>query len=626
MTGRRNQDKGRGDGQKPNPVIELLIREALLSPEQAEYARRVAMKLPVGKPLCDVVRELGYVTEDQLRQAIRRNRGALRLGELLWGLGYLTAEELDQALELQGRQESPLKIGDILVRRKFLGAEKLTEILAVQLGLPVLELSAREPDPALLDRCPTELCEQHRFVPCETRADGAVRVAFIDPLDPESVDAARGCLGADIEICIASASQLDDVLSRHKHYRDSGAGSPDVVKIAETLVLAALEQGASDIHVEPLPDMLRTRFRVDGVLVHHRDYPAEAGPLLNGHFRSLSGSDTAEAGLPCDGRISFRSENAQADLLLSFCDTVQGEQVVLRVLEGREELLPVDGLGMLPGMLDRFLEEVLAVPTGATLVAGPAGAGKSSTVYSCISHLNHPEVSIVTIEAPVEHRIRGVAQCPAASGPSFEAVLERAARQDPDILVVGEIRDRDVAAACFREALAGRTVLTTLQAEDSPGAVIRLLEMGIEPFLISAAASCIVSQRLLRRVCPHCAAAYQPDLVQLRRLGCSYGDLAGAGFRRGRGCPECRHSGYKGRLAVFELLIPEVFVREAVLQRRTPLELRRVALEQAGYVSMLEDGIVKAALGWTTLEEVLRTLPRAHKPRPLAELRSILGV
>jgi type IV pilus assembly protein PilB len=621
-----------GNGQAFNPIVSLLVRDGYLSEQQASYARRVGAKLHMAKPLAEVVRELGYVTDEQMRQTIRRNQGELRIGDLLNGLGYLTDEELDRALELQVQGRHQQKLGDILIQHKFLADDKLTEILALQLGLPVLELSAKEPDPGLLSRGPVEYYEQYRFVPYDMQTDGAVRVAFVDPLDPRSLDAARDYFGKNIVVCITRISQLDEVLAKRKEELRVGTASDqgrlNVVEIANTIVLAAFKRGASDIHVEPMSDRLRVRFRIDGVMVHFRDYPISATASLVSRFKIMCGADIAEKRRHQDGRLIFNHMGVQIDLRMSFYVTVYGEQIVMRLLKSQEELLPMHELGMLPGMLNRFMEEALDAPSGVIMVTGPTGSGKSTTVYSCINYLNRPDVSIITAEDPVEYKVRGIGQCSImpSIGLTFEETLKHIVRQDPDIVVIGEVRDHFSAVMCIQTALTGHKVLTTFHTEDSIGALVRLLDMDIEPFLVSSTLSYILSQRLVRKVCPHCAVPFQPDLSQLRRMGCTYGDLAGAEFRKGRGCAACRHSGYKGRLAVYEMLIPEVFIRDAVLQRRTTHELREISLEKAGMVSLIEDGITKAALGITTVDEVLRTLPRVHKPRPLAELRRILGV
>ena len=627
-----NGENGNGNGQKFNPIIGLLIRDGYLTEQQAEYARRVCAKLHMGKPECDVVRELGYVTDEQMRQTIRRNQGELRIGDLLNGLGYLTDEELNRALALQiqgGRQQ---KLGDILIQHKFLADEKLTEILSLQLGLPVLELSAKEPDPGLMSRGPVEYFEQYRFVPFDMLPDGTVRIAFVDPLDQRSVDAARDYFGKNIAVCITRVSHLDETLAKRKEELRVGTGTDasrlNIVDIANTIVLAAVKRGASDIHVEPMSDRVRVRFRVDGVMIHFRDYPVGAVAPLVSRYKIMCGADIAEKRRHQDGRLIFNHMGVQIDLRMSFYVTVYGEQIVMRLLKSQEELLPMHELGMLPGMLDRFMVEALDAPSGVIMVTGPTGSGKSTTVYSCINYLNRPDVSIITAEDPVEYKVRGIGQCSImpSIGLTFEETLKHIVRQDPDIVVVGEVRDHFSAAMCIQTALTGHKVLTTFHTEDSIGALVRLLDMNIEPFLVSSTLSCVLSQRLVRRICKHCAVPYQPDLGQLRRLGCTYGDLAGAEFRKGRGCAACGHSGYKGRLAVYEMLVPEVYIRDAVLQRKTTHELRQISFEKAGMVSLLEDGIAKAAIGMTTVDEVLRTLPRVHKPRPLAELRRILGV
>lgn len=614
-----------------NPIIRLLIRSGLMSEDQAAYAQRVLSKLHMSRPLCDIVRELGYVTDEQIRQAIRQNQGELRLGDLLNGLGYLSDEELARALTTQREDERHPKLGDVLIRHKFISDDKLTDILALQLGLPVVDLVARESDASLMARASLDAMEQYHFLPYDMQPDGPVRVVFADPLDPRALETARDYYGKNIQICISRASQIDDALAKRKEEMGAtsghDSGTHNVVEIANAIILSAFRREASDIHVEPMSDRVRVRFRQDGVMVHFRDYPIAVCAPLASRFKIMCGADIAEKRRHQDGRLIFNHMGVQIDLRMSFYVTVYGEQIVMRLLKNQEELLPMAEIGMLPRMLDRFMEESLDAPSGIIMVTGPTGSGKSTTVYSCINYLNRPEVSIITAEDPVEYKVRGIGQCSImpSIGLTFEETLKHIVRQDPDIVVVGEVRDKFSAEMCIQTALTGHKVLTTFHTEDSIGCLVRLLDMQIEPFLVSSTVSCILSQRLLRRICPHCAMPYQPDLSQLRRLGCTYGDLVGADFRKGRGCAHCRHTGYKGRIAAFEMLIPEVHVRDAVLARKTTHELRELSLDNAGLISLLEDGIVKAAIGRTTLDEVLRTLPRVRKPRPLAELRRILG-
>lgn len=614
-----------------NPIIQLMLKDGVLKKEQSDYAQRILAKLHMPRSLCEIVEELGYVTKEQVREIVRKYQGELRIGDLLNGLGYLSDEHLREALELQKKSKPKQKFGDILIQHKFLSDERLTEILALQLGLPVVNLALKEPDSALLAKAPLEYYEQYRFIPCDYKPDGTPRLAFADPLDPRALSAAKDHFGQNIEVCITRLSQLNDILAQRKETAAlSGGDDPsrlNVVEIANAIILGAIRREASDIHVEPMSDKIRVRFRMDGVMVHFRDYPISAISSLVSRFKIMCGADIAEKRRHQDGRLIFNHGDVQMDLRMSFYVTVYGEQVVMRLLKSQEELLPIDKLGMLPRMMERFLEDVLDAPSGVMMVTGPTGSGKSTNVYSCINYLNSPDVSIITAEDPVEYKIRGVAQCSImpSIGLTFEETLKHIVRQDPDIVVIGEIRDHFSASMCIQTALTGHKVLTTFHTEDSIGALVRLLDMEIEPFLVSSTVACIVAQRLVRRVCQHCAVPCQPDLSQLRRLGCTYADLADGEFLKGRGCDECRHTGYRGRVAVFEMLIPDVHIRDAVIQRKTTHELRQLSLENTDMVTLMEDGLTKAAIGWTTLDEVLRTLPRVQKPRPLSELRRILG-
>lgn len=631
ITTQKRENNSSGE-QQLSVIVRLLIRDTVISAEQAQYAVRVAAKLPVFKPLPDVLQELELVSEQQIRETVQRNRNELRIGDLLNGLGYLTNEELERALRLQADGQNKQKLGDVLVQHKILSDDKLTEILSLQLSLPILDLIAHEPEANLIKRAPIDYFEQYRFVPHDVTPEGRIRIAFADPLDPRGIDAAKELFGPNIEICIIRVSQLDEILEKRRGELKAGTstelGRQDVVEIANAIIIHAFNREASDIHVEPMADRLRVRFRIDGVMVHFRDYPVAIASPLTSRFKIMCGADIAEKRRHQDGRLLFDHQGVQIDLRMSFYVTVFGEQIVMRLLKNQEELLPMNELGMLPVMLENFMEGALDAPSGIIIVCGPTGSGKSTTVYSCINYLNRPDVSIITAEDPVEYKVRGIGQCSInpSIGLTFEETLKHIVRQDPDIVVIGEIRDHFSAVMSIQTALTGHKVLTTFHTEDSIGALVRLLDMDIEPFLVSSTVSCILAQRLVRKVCPKCAVPYQPDLGQLRRMGATYGDLAGANFLKGRGCTYCRHTGYKGRLAIFEMLLPEVHIRDAVLQRKTTHELRTLSMEKTGMVTLLEDGIAKAAIGMTTIDEVLRTLPRVQKPRPLPELRRLLGV
>jgi type IV pilus assembly protein PilB len=278
-------------------------------------------------------------------------------------------------------------------------------------------------------------------------------------------------------------------------------------------------------------------------------------------------------------------------------------------------------------MLERFIGDALDVPTGVVIITGPTGSGKTTTLYSAVDHLNTPDTCIVTAEDPVEYVVDGIAQCSinAKINRTFEETLRHIVRQDPDVIVLGEIRDRFSADTAIQAALTGHKVLTTFHTEDAIGGLLRLLNMNIEAFLISSTVVSVMAQRLLRRVCPSCAEPYTPSATEIRRLGVTPQDLRGAQFMLGKGCSACRFTGYRGRICVFELLVLNEMVKDAILNRRTSYEIRRISIETSGLVALIEDGLYKASYGLTSIQEVLRHLPRVVKPRPVEEIRRLLG-
>jgi type IV pilus assembly protein PilB len=379
-----------------------------------------------------------------------------------------------------------------------------------------------------------------------------------------------------------------------------------------------------------MKDRLRVRFRRDGVLGVHKEMSLELAPPVATRLKVMAEADIAERRRHQDGRILYESAatGLTLDLRVSFYVTVYGEKIVLRLMNKKGELLDIDDIGMAPRMLRQFRDDSLAAPSGIIVVTGPTGAGKTTTLYSCVNHLNDLESSIITAEEPVEYVLDGISQCSINPkiGVTFTETLRHIVRQDPDIIVLGEIRDTFSAETAIQASLTGHKVLTTFHTEDAVGGLLRLLNMGIESFLIASTINCMLAQRLLRRICPQCTAPYVPTPDEYRRLGYTHGDLAGADLQIGRGCTACRFSGYKGRVGIFELLTLNDAVKEAVLARKMVQEIRRISIESSGLVTLMEDGIVKAAQGKVSLPEVMRRLPRTVKPRPLHELRRLLGV
>jgi len=616
---------------KFNTIVQLLLDDGLLQKEKAVYAYKVTQKIQTKRAHLDVIKELGYIKDEDIRITLKKHQGNLRIGELLNGLGYLSRDDLESALVIQKNTKEEIKIGDILIDHHYISDDNLTEIISIQLDIPIIEIVSQDTDSELIDQGNLELYKKFNFLPITRTGKGTVQIAFSDPLDPHSIQQAKKIFGNNIEKGIIRKSQLEEKLHHLKSSRgtgeESGPSKFNVVDVANYIIENAYHRDASDIHVEPLEDRVRVRFRQDGVMVHFRDYPSSLHAKLASRFKIMCGADIAEKRRHQDGRLLFEHNGIKFDLRMSFFVTVYGDNIVMRLLKTQEQLLGIDEIGMLPNILKRFKDEILSLPSGVLLVTGPTGSGKSSTVYSCINHINKPDITIITAEDPVEYKINGIAQCSIKTdiGRTFEETLKHIVRQDPDVVVIGEIRDVFSAQTCIQTALTGHKVLTTFHTEDSIGALVRLLNMHIEPFLVASTVVCVIAQRLLRRVCDECAAPYHPDLTELRRLGTSHSEMAEAKFLKGKGCKKCKHTGYRGRIAIIEMLIPEEMIREAVLAKKTTHDLRQISLKHAGLITLFEDGLVKAAIGLTTLEEVLRALPRVSKPRPLSVIRKIVG-
>lgn len=612
-------------------IVGFLIEDAAVTQEQIRYASRIRSKLANPGPLLAVLKDTGCVDDEQVQSALTRHRMEVPIGDMLVELGHLEADELRMALEIQKSDPArKKKLGHILVEHHFVEDRKLAEILACQLGFEFVEPNVAEIDPKLIARANASWMIQNELLPIRIDGDTTV-IAFADPTNATHLEAAAGVWGKRIRAAIAPQVALHGTLSaldpRGRPGVDLEADDSTVTEIVERILTRAVAEGASDIHVEPLSDRLRIRFRVDGVLVIHKEIRLELSRAIAMRIKVLCEADVAERRRHQDARLFFRVGGQELDMRVSIYVTVHGEKIVLRLLNRNRQIAPLAEIGMAPHVLTRFLDDALSRPSGVLMITGPTGSGKTSTLYSCVHHITNPETSIITAEDPVEYVVDGIAQC--SIDPSidrdFDSTLKQIVRQDPDVIVIGEIRDAFSAQTAIQAALTGHKVLTTFHTEDSIGGLMRLLNMNIEAFLISSTVISVVAQRLLRRVCRECASEYRPTPQDLRRLGYFGNDLDAARFVSGRGCDACRHTGYAGRLAIFELLVMDETVREAILNRKTSQEIRRLARESSHVVSLFEDGIHKAAKGWTTIHEVIRMLPRLDKPRPLNELSRLLG-
>jgi len=610
-------------------VPTLLIKDGVITHDQLAYAVRVHSKLTTPQTMLDTLLELGLISQEQLQTTLRKHQLNLRLGDLLLELGYLREIDLQQALAIQKDAQGQRRLGDVLVDNGFIEERKLLETLSYQLGFPLIDPDFVKIDKTLLARLPLNICHQFNVLPLYRQGEQLV-VTFADPLDQRARDIVAAHLGNFIP-AICSKNSLKEALAALEHAGQTVAADDNtIIGMINLLFEDAIEEQASDIHIEPQKDRLRVRFRRDGVMGHYKDFPKEIAPQLTTRIKVMSQADIAEKRRHQDGRILFtsRKHGINLDMRVSFFITIYGEKVVLRLLNNKGTLLDIKEVGMAPRMLEHFIFDALEVPTGVMIVTGPTGSGKTTTLYGCVNHLNDINTSIITAEDPVEYVIDGISQCSINPkiGVTFEETLRHIVRQDPDVIVLGEIRDQFSAEVAIQAALTGHKVLTTFHTEDSIGGLIRLMNMNIEAFLISSTVVCIVAQRLLRKVCPECAEPYTPTPLDLTRLGLSANDLQGAEFKLGRGCKNCRFSGYRGRVAIFELLVMNEMVKNAILDHKSSYEIRKISVDTSGMVTLMEDGLVKGARGLVSMQEIITDLPRLGKPRPLHELRRILGV
>lgn len=614
-------------------IAQILIHEGILSWEKFHYAKRVREKLASKRSLLAIVKELGFVSEEQQRTTLRKHQVSIRLGALLVELGYLQQGDLRAALALQKETGNGKKLGEILLEHGFIEESRLIEVLSHQLGFANIEPEFTILDKQLLQRITPRWCRQHNLIPLRVE-NGDVLVAFADPLDSKARQEAAQIFAANIIPYIASRRSINESIAAFERHFKLSSSQKDVIEagisdLVNGIIVDAMEAKASDIHIEPMQEQLRVRFRRDGVLTLHKNFDKRLGSAVASRLKVLAKADIAEKRRHQDGRIVFEHPQTSqlVDLRASFYVTLHGEKIVLRLLR-KNQLLSLDGIGFFPRILKRFYQEGLDMPSGVVLITGPTGTGKTTTLYGCVNYLNSIDRSIITAEDPVEYMIDGVTQC--SMNPkidvTFENTLPHIVRQDPDVIVLGEIRDNFSADAAIQAALTGHKILTTFHTEDTVGSLLRLMNMDIETFLIASTVVAVISQRLVRKLCPHCAEPYHPTPADLQRLGYLPADLDNTEFKTGVGCRHCRYTGYHGRIGVFELLVLDELVKDAILQKKTSYEIRRICLESSGMVTLLEDGIAKAACGETTVSEVLRHLPRLSKPRPLSKIKRHLGL
>ncbi|MBI2095320.1 MAG: type II secretion system ATPase GspE [Candidatus Omnitrophica bacterium] len=568
----------------------------------------------------------------------------LSLGESLVQEGMLTPEQLLRAQAEDKKTGQRLR--KILVRLGFIAEEDLVSFLSDRLGLPRIELGNILIDPKIAELIPEDLARKHEVIPI-LKIGNRLTCAMVDPWNVFALDELRAKTGLIIEPAVATESEIkksleeyygakggiEDVIKSIQEEQvslreekeldlkrlDEISKEPVVVKLVHLLLMEAIRRGASDIHVEPEEHVLKVRFRMDGMLREIAAPPKHLQPAIISRIKIMANLDIAERRTPQDGRFNLRIEGREIDVRVSCVPTIYGENVVLRLLDVSQALLSLGQLGFSRENFEKYAK-LIHRPHGIVLVTGPTGSGKTTTLYSSLAKINTPDKNIITIEDPVEYRLPGIRQTQVNSkvNLTFANGLRSILRQDPDVIMVGEIRDFETAEIAIQAALTGHLVFSTLHTNDAPGAVTRLIDMGVEPFLVSSAVVAFAAQRLVRTICPQCREKYQPSPEDLREIGPADGAPAvkipegpsafrggGGDFYRGRGCQECLDTGYKGRLAIFELLVPDEKIRHLTVMKASSEEIRKQA-RVSGMMSLREDGLLKAREGITTIEEVLR--------------------
>ncbi len=609
---------------------EALVKSGVLTDEQLERALRIQGYLEQPKQLGAILVELGYVTKRNISEAISKFGSGILLGEMLVEQGLISREGLDTALRIQ--KEQGIRLGKALIELGLINERTLLQNLAHQSGVLYIEPVFPMIEHTVLSGVSPDYLLRYKFIPFSRDEQGVTTVVVGDIRDSNCFEAIAGLFKESFHLALGPEDLILQTIEDYRRFRHetasrtaagrAEAGADTVVQLVEHIVGSAIDERASDIHIEPLSEVIRLRYRIDGVLVYKTDLPKELLPKIISRVKILAECNITEHQHHQGGRAFFTHKGREYDLRVSIYVTVHGECVVLRILNKQNVLIDLEELGMAGTMLERYRQEVLGMPSGVVLITGPTGSGKTTTLYSSLNYCNSIDVKIITAEDPVEYMIDGLIQCSIYDkiGRTFEATLREIVRQDPDIIVLGEIRDRASAQVAIQAALTGHKVYSTFHTEDTIGGLLRLIDMDIETFLISSTVISVVAQRLLRRICQYCAGAYTPATIELDRLGLKPSDVRDFDLKKGRGCKYCNYTGYHARVGVYELLILNEDVKDAILQKKSAHAIRQTCMDSTGLISMCEDGIAKVIRGLTTFEEVARRAPRTFTIRPLRQI------
>lgn len=549
-----------------------------------------------------------------------------RLGEMLLEKGLLTQESLNEALNVQ--QTTGERLGRILVRLGQVPEREITAALAEQLAVPEIHLFEEVDMDVIHGLIPQSLILRYKVVPVRL-VDNRLILAMADPLDVLAIDDIRQVCQLEIEPAISPEGEIEQFIgqfyglqelasqaSQDPELSAPSAGSWEIedniqdealmIRLVNTIIRQGIRMRASDIHIEPSMDKVLVRYRIDGILREVMKLPPGILPPLVSRIKIMANLDITEKRLPQDGRLQLNLNDRPVNLRVAIVPTLFGQKIVLRILDGATSLILLENIGFSPGTLRQY-RQLITHTSGMVLITGPTGSGKTSTLYATLNQINNPELNIMTIEDPVEYVLPGINQIRVNhnTGLDFATGLRAILRQDPDVIMVGEIRDRETAEIAVRAAITGHLVFSTLHTTDAAGAITRLLDMGVEPYLVASSLRAVVAQRLVRRLCPHCQEPYRPEpgsseAIYLEEMGFPLGELG-----RGMGCRNCEYTGYRGRIAVLELLPVDRELRQLLMAKVSSDQLKRKAIA-SGMVTLQEDGIAKAFQKVTTIAEVMR--------------------
>jgi type IV pilus assembly protein PilB len=556
-----------------------------------------------------------------------------RLGDILVEFNVITEAQLQDALKVQ--KETGVRLGQALIQLGIVTEQRMNEVLEFQLGIPQVALHKYRLDPKVVKLISGELARRHKIIPIERKAN-KIRLAMMDPLNLVAIDDVQLQTGLEVEPVIATEREIDQVISRYFGLTDSvkqafgnqlhqmekeaaavtelvdlaelanaGDDAP-IVKAVNAFIQQSVKEKASDIHIEPGERHVRVRYRIDGILQEMMTLPKQTHAPLVSRIKIMADMDIAEKRVPQDGRIQIKMDIHNIDLRVSTLPTIYGEKVVIRLLDKTNALFTINELGMQPEVLDVF-KKMLKQTYGVILITGPTGSGKTTTVYAGLNQLNDQEKNIITVEDPVEYVLPGInqVQVNTKAGITFAAGLRSILRQDPDIIMVGEIRDGETAEIAVRAATTGHLVLSTLHTNDAAGTVTRLMNMGVEPFMVASSMVGILAQRLVRIICPECKQSYQLPSNDLMRFFLGVGETEPVTLYKGTGCSLCNNTGYKGRIAIQEVMSISKEIRRLIMQKTAADLIKEQAIRE-GMLTLKEDGMKKALAGITTINEVIR--------------------